>query len=187
MSAHFDRETKLNKPRALLPPLIDGVSGTWIDAASGEGVFAQVLLELAKPKTTVICFDLEYMPLQRLKSHFYKSHHTVTAVQADLRSPVPVKGADGLILANALHFFTRQDQVQILRRCSRALTKDGKLILVEYNTRRSTGPVPYPVPFTSVTDLLTRSGLPTPSKRSVVRSSYLGEMYAILAEMNSSD
>ncbi len=186
MSANFTREVKLKKPRALLPELFDQVNGLWIDAASGDGVFAEVLLELATPDTTVACLDLKDRPLQHCKSAIDNHDHRIAAIQADLCSPFPIKGADGIILANALHFFPFDEQMQILRRCFRTLKKSGKLVIVEYNTNRPTGPVPHPVPLDRIDHLLLRSGFQSPRISSVVGSSYLGEMYAVLAETNSS-
>ena len=62
----FARERRLQKPRALLPACQPLTGGTWVDVGSGDGVFAEGLLEIPGEKTRVIGFDRDRSKLSRL-------------------------------------------------------------------------------------------------------------------------
>lgn len=181
MTAYFRRDKKLEKPRALLPGLLDHPAGIWIDAASGDGVFAQVLLELGAGDLSILGLDLKRPVLQEFLASVQKIESRAAALQADLASALPLRGADGIILANGLHFFKPADQIEVLRHCAFALKREGRFILVEYNTNRPTSAVPFPVARTESERLLIASGFRPPEAHSTVKSSYLGEMYAVIA------
>ena len=187
MSAYFQREQKLEKPRALLPELITCPTGLWIDAASGDGVFAEALIELGGASLTVLGLDLQRPVLKSFLAAVNTPHTMSAALQANLASPLPLKGADGILLANGLHFFKHDAQIKVLRNCAQALKNQGLLILVEYNTTHPTGAVPFPVPRSEIERLLISSGFHPPKAHSTVKSSYLGEMYAVLAAVRSEE
>jgi SAM-dependent methyltransferase len=185
MDAYFRRERKLGKPRTLLPGLLEQPTGIWVDAASGDGVFAEVLLELSGPALAVIAIDIKRSAVRSVLDKISTSRAAVHAVQADLRSPLPIDKADGIILANVLHFYDESEQIGILNHCNRALTAAGYLVIVEYNTDRPTRVVPHPIPREAIDSLLVRSAFEPAKKHIFARSTYLEEMYAIIASAAS--
>jgi ubiquinone/menaquinone biosynthesis C-methylase UbiE len=180
MEAHTRRDRKLEKPRALLPELLHQPEGIWLDAASGDGVFAEALLEISGPSLRVIALDVKRSAVRSALDQLPNSTAAVYAVQANLCSPLPIAKVDGIILANGLHFYQETEQIGILTQCSHALKEAGQLIVVEYNTDFPTGAVPYPISREAIDSLLIRSGFEPAKKHKLVRSTYLGEMYAIM-------
>jgi SAM-dependent methyltransferase len=180
--AAIGRKRKLTKPRKLLPELLNLPSGIWVDAASGDGVFGQALLEIANPSIDIIGFDIDRSVVQHFISQLKARTLQCYALQADLRRQLPFVGVDGIILANGLHFYPRPQQVRLLEHCAQALRQTGQLVVVEYNTERSTNAVPYPISEKNINHLLSPAGFTGPKKISRVRSTYLGEMYAVLTE-----
>jgi ubiquinone/menaquinone biosynthesis C-methylase UbiE len=185
MVARFRRDARLEKPRALLPGLLNNPTGIWVDAASGDGVFAETLIEQSPSTITVIGLDLRLSAAQRFRNAVCRVVNNGVALQADLSSPLPVRSVDGILVANGLHFFQEKQQAEILRNFARALKDGGSLIIVEYNTARPTAAVPFPIPIQSMDRLLITSGFEHVQNTSRVRSSYLGEMYAVLTNKRS--
>ncbi|MGD2162168.1 MAG: class I SAM-dependent methyltransferase [Anaerolineales bacterium] len=180
MTPVFSRKQKLGKPRKLLPKLLTSPRGTWVDMACGDGVFAEVLLEIGKPEIRVLGLDINRSALLRFRDQLKTKYVEVLTLQADLESPLPFSGADGIIFANGLHFFPERQQVRVLRNIASSLKHDGQIIIVEYNSERSTAAVPYPISEKNITRLLIAAGFHPPHKDSRASSSYLGEIYAVL-------
>jgi ubiquinone/menaquinone biosynthesis C-methylase UbiE len=181
MIASFRRNARLKKPRALLPGLLDHPEGIWVDAASGDGVFAEVLLELSRSTLIVIGIDLRRSAVENF-NHAVCHANTAIALQANLNSPLPIRPIDGILIANGLHFFDQSIQIRILDNCYRALKDSGSLVIVEYNTAESTGVVPFPIPIASIDGLIATCGFEPVNKTTRVDSTYLEEMYAILTK-----
>lgn len=180
MITRFRRDARLEKPRALLPGLLDKPNGIWVDAASGDGVFAETLIEQSPSTLLVIGLDLRLSAAERFRNAVCRVVNKGIALQADISSPLPVRSVDGILVANGLHFFQEKQQAEILENFAQALKDGGSLIIVEYNTARPTAAVPFPIPLQSMDRLLTTSGFEQAKNTSRVKSSYLGEMYAVL-------
>ena len=88
------------------------MGGRWADIGCGDGVFTQLLLEWLTPGSTVIAVDRDQGALRRLEREVSKGeHNTVQTLQADFTHRLPLPGAkplDGILLANSLHFVTKQ-------------------------------------------------------------------------------
>jgi ubiquinone/menaquinone biosynthesis C-methylase UbiE len=79
-------------------------------------------------------------------------------------------------MANSLHFV--KEKRPVLRHLVRLLKPGGRLIVVEYNTRRGNMAVPYPLDELDFLNLAQEAGLQKPRILTRVPSSFLGEMYA---------
>lgn len=179
MKNSFNRAARLEKPRALLPGLLETPSGIWLDAGCGDGVFADVLRESNPAELCVIGLDRDRYSLRRFSNCLDSKQQPALAVLGDLESELPFTGLDGILLANVLHYFAHPEQVNILRRVARAMNHSGMLVIVEYNSNQSTSAVPHPIPLSSVSQLLKDASFIAPQKISRVSSSYLREMYAV--------
>jgi hypothetical protein len=86
---------------------------------------------------------------------------------------------DGIVLANALHFHQRKDDVvQLLRGY---LKPAGRLILVEYNTERGNMWVPYPLAYNTWEVLVRRNGFAHTRLLATVPSRFLGQIYSAVS------
>jgi ubiquinone/menaquinone biosynthesis C-methylase UbiE len=182
MIAAFSRKRKLIKPRSLLPDLLKSPRGIWVELACGDGVFAEITLEIASPEIKIIGLDIDRSALTQFRDHLEKKKsEDLLPLQADLEHSLPMSKVDGIILANGLHFFPEQQQIQILTNCASVLKHDGHILIIEYNTERSTTAVPYRLPERNIYRLLIDAGFSAPLKISHVSSSYLGQLYSVLA------
>ena len=82
-------------------------------------------------------------------------------------------------MANSLHFV--RDKEPVLRRLCDLLQPDGRLVIIEYNTRRGNGAVPYPLDDAAFLSLAARIGLVSTGGSRRAPSSFLGEMYTGVA------
>jgi hypothetical protein len=107
----------------------------------------------------------------------------IQPVRGDLRQPLPWRNLDGLLLANVLHFFRDEIKLSILSGLHSALNSGGELVLVEYNSRRGNPAVPYPLPADEWLHMLTGAGWNHARIQARVRSTFLGQMVAIQADL----
>jgi SAM-dependent methyltransferase len=119
--------------------------------------------------------------LERLQ-HNFAAEHSNTAVHtlhADFSRRLSLPPLDGVIMANSLHFYRKKRPV--LTHVTASLKPGGRLIVVEYNTRRGNYAVPHPLHESEFLDVAEAVGLCDASIISRIPSSFLGEMYAGLA------
>ncbi|MDX2005343.1 MAG: class I SAM-dependent methyltransferase [Meiothermus sp.] len=115
-----------------------GVCGeTWADFGAGSGAFTTALLEALGPAGRVYAVDRDLRGL--------RSHPQVTPLRADFTVSLELPPLDGILLANSLHYV--RGQTGFLHSLRRYLKADGRLIVVEYQDRRPSPWVPYPVSF----------------------------------------
>lgn len=179
MADWAEREaTRIDKARYLLEPGIRNAKGVWADFGCGEGIFTAALLTLLHPIAKLIAIDRNRLALRQLKKNFAKSFPdaSIETIQADFSQPISLPPLAGLVMANALHFETSQQD--ILNLLVSYLLPGGKFILVEYNTDAGNRWVPYPLSDKTFVKFASAAGL---SKVSILRripSTFLGEMYA---------
>jgi SAM-dependent methyltransferase len=82
-------------------------------------------------------------------------------------------------MANVLHFVG--DAEAVLARIAAGLRPGGRLVLIEYEGRRPSPWVPYPVPAARFRELAAAAGLTPPEVVATRPSAFGGEMYVATA------
>ncbi len=180
-----DRRTR--KARTLLTPAVLNCAGVWADLGCGDGVFTLLLAELLAPSGSVYAVDRDAAALHALrrKLELTETASTIHVRQADFSQRLDLPLLDGILMANSLHFI--HDKEPVLRRLLDLLRPGGRLVVVEYNTQRGNGAVPYPLAESAFLALAKRMELAEPEIQARAPSSFLGEMYTGVAVRTPSD
>jgi ubiquinone/menaquinone biosynthesis C-methylase UbiE len=155
--------------------------GVWADLGSGSGAFTLALRELLGPDAILYSIDQDAGRLREqaraFEQHFPHSH--VQFVRSDFTRPLDLPPLDGVVMANALHFF--RDKETVLRRVRELLKPGGVLLLVEYNVDAGNPWVPYPLSFDTFRRLAPRAGFGEPRLLATAPSRFLRGFYAASA------
>lgn len=130
----------------------DYPTATWADLGCGTGTFTYALAGLLGEGSKVWAVDklTQYLGTG-------KGPVAVEFLQMDIeRQPLPFNSLDVIIMANTLHYI--RDQETFLGRLPHHLIKNGKIVLVEYDTDRSNQWVPFPVTYDKAQTLLAEAG-----------------------------
>lgn len=167
--------------------LEDGIparGGTWADLGSGTGAFTLALAELIGPQGRIYSVEKQRGRLEQQKRAF--SARTKVAhppdmryLRADFTQQLELPALDGIVMANALHFF--RDKQTVIRHVRDFLKPDGRFILVEYNVERGNPWVPFPLSFPRWEKLAAQCGFKHTQLLQKVPSSFLREFYSALS------
>ena len=130
----------------------DYPTATWADLGCGTGTFTYALAGLLGEGSKVWAVDklTQYLGTG-------KGPVAVEFLQMDIeRQPLPFNSLDVIIMANTLHYI--RDQETFLGRLPHHLIKNGKIVLVDYDTDRSNQWVPFPVTYDKAQTLLAEAG-----------------------------
>jgi trans-aconitate methyltransferase len=176
-----DEDRRTRKARTLLCPALGQTVGVWADLGCGDGVFTRLLAAWLPAGSLVYGVDRDAAVLRRLEQAPAGSTTgvTVQVLQADFTHRLDLPPLDGILLANSLHFV--QNQAAVVGSLLSLLKPGGRLVVVEYNTRRSNGAVPFPVHEEEFLALATGAGLVNAEIRARAPSTFLGEMYTGVA------
>src|SRR5687768_3413087 len=172
---HTDH-VNLLRPASLTP------GGTWADFGAGAGAFTLALRELVGPHANIYAVDKDSRALRELeKTHREKfiSSQNVHTVRADFSGALSLPPLEGIVMANALHYF--KDREKILRHVRSFLKIHGVLLLVEYNVDSGNPWVPHPLSFETYRLLAPRAGFTEPQLLSTAPSRFLKEFYSAVA------
>lgn len=155
-------------------PAVEGVVATWYELGAGSGTFTLALAQLLAPGSRIVAVDRDAEAMTALPAR----HRGVTIERriADFSAGVTVASADGVLMANALHFV--RDQAALMRRL-RGVT--SQVLIVEYADRRPNPWVPYPLDVARFRTLATEAGFAAVTELGSRRSAFGGRMYAALA------
>src|SRR5215467_4047476 len=92
----------------------DGVTaGAWADLGSGEGAFTLALADLLGAAGTIVSIDRNGRSLsaqrEAMAARFPSA--AVEYRQADFLKPLDLRGLEGIVMANSLHFVRRKEPV----------------------------------------------------------------------------
>ncbi len=147
----------------------------WADLGCGTGVFTNALAMLLGKGSGVLAVDVHKSLKMREDVAAAIEFQQLDFVRQDL----PVKQLDGILMANALHYV--EDKVSLIKKLKEKLISQGRIILVEYDTKRSNQWVPYPLEFTGCVELFSSLGFASVTKIGERTSIYQsGKMYAAL-------
>ncbi len=169
---------RIQKATTLLRAGIPGPGGVWADIGCGDGIFTSALYALIQPDGEIYAVDRDQFALDALAHNFAASYPSARlhTLRADFTRELFLPALDGITTANALHFVA--DKAPVLSRLIRLLKPGGRLIVVEYNTRRGNSAVPYPLDEHGFLGLARQIGVREARILSRIPSSFLGEMYA---------
>lgn len=150
----------------------------WADFGSGQGAFTFALAELLWPEGEIYSVDKDRRGLQRQEQAMVNRFPglKVHYLERNFSQPIELPPLDGLVVANALHFYKKKDAIiQLLRSYLRS---GGRFIVVEYNTDKGNHWVPHPFSYQSWRELADRNGLVRTEMLQTAPSSFLGEIYS---------
>ena len=165
---------------ALLRSAIPSADGeTWADLGAGSGVFARALATLVGPAGRVIAVDVDDRALHSVRDWAARSSAPVEAIRGDVTRPLDLPTLDGIVMANVLHF-VREAEDALALVVSR-LRPGGRVVLIEYEGRRASPWVPYPIPAARFRELAAAAGLDAPEVVATRPSAYGGDLYVAVA------
>ena len=165
---------------ALIEGAIPRRPGTWADIGAGDGTFTRALVERLGPSSGIFAVDRDAPALAALGRWAKSAGANVVTVVADFSHAFELAGLDrpaldGILLANSLHFV--RDAEAVLARFVRWLRPGGRLVLVEYERRRASRWVPYPIPTERLPALAAATGLSAPVITATRPSTFGGNLY----------
>tara|TARA_R110000744_G_scaffold62675_1_gene129353 strand:- start:345 stop:914 length:570 start_codon:yes stop_codon:yes gene_type:complete len=151
---------------------------SWLDLGAGNGLFTRALASLPPSGSVVTAIDKRssFSPTQSdLKG--------TTRIETRVADFTTLRSEDlkvnGILMANSLHYV--KDQKGFLMKALDSLLPGGRLIVVEYDTDRGNMWVPYPLSFTSLSDLMNGISGCTTTKLATVPSQFQrGGIYCAL-------
>jgi SAM-dependent methyltransferase len=72
------------------------------------------------------------------------------------KETLQIKNFDGILMANSLHYI--KDKKSFIQKTINCLEPGGRFLIVEYDTNIPNQWVPYPVNFSSLTELFNKAG-----------------------------
>ena len=118
-------------------------------------------------------------PIERASENPTNSDGQLHLVHADMTRRIDLPLLDGILMANALHYF--KDKEAVLRQIHSFLKPIGTFLLVEYNVDSGNPWVPYPLSFETFRTISPRAGFSSPRLLATIPSSFLREFYSALA------
>lgn len=152
--------------------------GQWADFGSGSGAFTLALRELIGADAKIFSIDQDAASLREQERAFQQSfpNSNVHFLRADFTRELKLPPLDGIVMANALHFFKHKEAV--LKHVREFLKARGVFILVEYNVDVGNMWVPHPLSFETFRKLAPRAGFSEPRLLATVPSRFLREFFA---------
>jgi SAM-dependent methyltransferase len=167
---------------ALLRAAVPAADGAvWADLGAGTGVFTRALAALVGPGGHVYAVDVDDAALAVVRAWAAAARPApaITVMRADLSRPLVLPPLDGAVMANVLHFL--RDAEAVLAGVAAHLRPVGRLVLIEYEGRRPSRWVPYPVSAVRFRELAAAVGLTPPEVVATRPSAFGGELYVAVA------
>lgn len=163
--------------------------GVWADLGSGAGTFTRALSSLLGPNGTVYAVDRDeraLRALERLVLTQRRGAAAIHAVEGDFTRLLALPPLDGALLANSLHFVPYPHQADVLGRVANAVAPGGAIIVIEYDRRRASPWVPYPISPAALGDVAQQAGLGRPALLATKPSEFSGTIYSAIVRREAS-
>ena len=164
----------------LLRGAVTAQGGLWADFGSGRGAFTLALGELIGPEGAVFSVDKDGTALRDQVRAMKRQLPSlqVQYIQDDFTHPLHLPPLDGIVMANALHFFRPNEKPAVVKQLKNYLRPHGCLILVEYNVDRGNPWVPFPLSYRAWEALARDCGFDQTRLLATVPSRFLKEFYS---------
>jgi ubiquinone/menaquinone biosynthesis C-methylase UbiE len=149
----------------------------WLDLGAGTGLFTLALTNYLPATSKIIAVDTNAKSLKQIPA-------TINTVSIETRvtnfidDALDVKEADGILMANSLHYV--KDKTSFLSRLIPVLKTNGCFLLVEYDRTKANQWVPYPLTISDAKLLFKKAGYVNFELLNKKSSAYGGEMYAAI-------
>ena len=170
----------------LLRPANIKRGSSWADLGAGSGAFTFALRELIGRTANIYAVDKDHVSLNKLEQDHrarFGDSQNLNLIAGDFSRTLILPPLDGIVMANALHFF--KDKVKMLSHVRSFLKPDGALLLVEYNVDSGNPWVPYPLTFETYRALAPRANFTEPRLLAKAPSRFLREFYSAVSYVNS--
>lgn len=159
-------------------PLERNTPALWADLGCGTGIFTHAMAELLPRQSTIFAIDKSRQSIKQPAN----SGVTIAFIQANFeKEQLPVPALDGIMMANALHYVS--DQASFIQQLHQYFAQEARFIIIEYDIRRATPWVPYPLDFQKLQRLFSDAGFDTITKLGERKSRYgQGNIYACYIE-----
>ncbi len=170
---------------ALLEPAVRAHPGTWADLGCGDGTFTRALARRLGNGSLIFAVDRDERAIRSMERRVAMEPARVVPVVADFTQAFELPGLeqprlDGLLMANALHYV--EGAAGTLATLAAWLRPGGRVVLIEYDGRRPSRWVPYPIGAAEWPVLAATAGLTAPAIVARRASEYGGEIYAAIAD-----
>ncbi len=155
--------------------------GAWADFGSGTGAFTLALAELIGPSGVLHSIERDEYAVRQQQRAFhdrFPDRHVHYHV-ADFTRPIDLPTLDGLVIANALHFY-RQPQ-PIVQALKAYLKPGGQFMVVEYNVEQGNTAVPYPIAYERWSELAKAASFTQTRLLATRPSRFLKEIYSAVS------
>jgi ubiquinone/menaquinone biosynthesis C-methylase UbiE len=169
----------------LLRPANIKPGGSWADLGAGSGAFTFALRELTGPTAIIYAVDKDHADLNKLEQDHrtrFGDSQNLNLIAGDFTRTLILPPLDGIVMANALHFF--KDKVKVLSHVRSYLKTNGAFLLVEYNVDSGNPWVPYPLTFETFRTLAPRANFTEPRLLAKTPSRFLREFYSAICYLN---
>ena len=172
---------------ALLATAVSRHTGDWADLGAGEGTFSRALARRLEVGSRIYAVDSDRAAIPAL-NRLVTDSIEVIPVTGDFTRPLKLPGIragelSGLLLANALHFVANPQVV--LSHLVTWLRPGGRIVIIEYDGRRPSRWVPYPIFVERLPEIVDGLGLSQPAITATRPSAYGGSLYVAVVEKDS--
>ena len=169
---------------ALLATAVPRQAGDWADVGAGRGTFSRALAHRLQAGSRIYAVDRDRAAIASLE-RVVSDGVEVIPVTGDFTRPLKLPGIgvsqlSGMLFANALHFVANPRVV--LEQLLTWLRPGGRLLIVEYDGRRPSRWVPYPISTERLPEIVAGLGLSRPAITATRPSAYGGSLYVAVTE-----
>lgn len=176
---------------ALIATAVAGRGGTWMEIGAGDGTFTRALVHGLGPRSRVYAIDSDTKALAALRQWAEREGANVIPVAADFTRSFELPGLeeqqllDGMLAANALHFV--KNPASALARLVERVRPGGRVVVIEYDRRRASRWVPYPIDSDLLPEIAAIAGLTAPTFTATRPSLYGGAIYVAAMDRVGAD